>query len=69
MREKKSNCEICGKALIYATKPEERSVKLSICETLDFLKEKFDIELKYTYSKCIFSEFNDKCEKEKCPIF
>ena len=47
----------------------KRSVKLAICETLEFLKEKFDIELKYTYSKCMFSGFNDKCEKEKCPIF
>ena len=47
----------------------KRSVKLSIFETLTFLKEIFDIELGYTYSKCIFSLKNDKCEKEKCPIF
>ena len=47
----------------------KRSVKLSICETLAFLKEKFNIELKYTYNKCTFSDINDKCEKTKCPIF
>jgi len=47
----------------------KRSVRLSICETLDFLKEKFDIELNYNYNSCIFSDINDKCEKGKCPIF
>ncbi|MFX1532224.1 MAG: DUF5714 domain-containing protein [Promethearchaeota archaeon] len=47
----------------------KRSVKLAICETLEFLKEKFDIKLLYRYNECPFSEFNDKCEKEKCPIF
>ncbi|MFX0164221.1 MAG: DUF5714 domain-containing protein [Candidatus Hodarchaeota archaeon] len=47
----------------------KRSVKLSICESLDFLKENFNIELKYAYRKCRFSELNDKCEKEECPVF
>lgn len=47
----------------------KRSVKLSIFETLTFLKEIFDIDLGYYYSRCIFSIKNEKCEKEKCPIF
>jgi len=47
----------------------KRSVRLSICETLKFLKEKFSIDLEYTYKKCDFSNINDKCVKEKCPIF
>ncbi len=47
----------------------KRSVKISISETLAFLKEKFNIKLAYDFSKCIFSDFNDKCEKVKCPIF
>jgi hypothetical protein len=47
----------------------KRAVKLAICETFEFLKEKFDIKFPYTYNKCSFSELNDKCEKEKCPIF
>jgi hypothetical protein len=47
----------------------KRSVRLSINETLKFLKEKFNIDLKYNYKKCDFSNINDKCVKEKCPIF
>ena len=47
----------------------KRSVKLSICETLDFLKDKFSINLDYTPSRCKFSNANDKCEKIKCPIY
>ena len=47
----------------------KRSVRLAICETLEFLKEKFDIKLEYSYQKCEFSELNDKCEKNKCPIY
>ncbi|MFX1456431.1 MAG: DUF5714 domain-containing protein [Promethearchaeota archaeon] len=47
----------------------KRSVRISICEVLDFLKEKYNIELNYKYKKCIFSDINDKCEKEKCLIF
>lgn len=47
----------------------KRSVKLSIFETLKFLKEIFQIELDYNYKNCIFSDKNDRCEKEKCPIF
>ncbi|MFX1363760.1 MAG: DUF5714 domain-containing protein [Promethearchaeota archaeon] len=47
----------------------KRSVRLSIFETLKFLKEIFQIELNYKYNNCIFSDRNDKCEKVKCPIF
>lgn len=47
----------------------KRSVKLSIIETLKFLKEKFNIDLNYKFTNCIFSKINSKCEKEKCPIF
>ena len=47
----------------------KRSVKLAICETLNFLKEIYDIELNYNYNKCKFSKINDKCEKVNCPIF
>ncbi|MFX0040069.1 MAG: DUF5714 domain-containing protein [Promethearchaeota archaeon] len=47
----------------------KRSVRLSIIETLKFLKEKFNIDLSYSISKCIFSKINNKCEREKCPIF
>ncbi|MFX1374804.1 MAG: DUF5714 domain-containing protein [Promethearchaeota archaeon] len=47
----------------------KRSVKLSICETLEFLKEKFNVELSYKHRNCIFSGINDKCVREKCPIF
>ena len=47
----------------------KRSVKLAICETLDFLKNKFRIKMNYVHNKCNFSEINDKCEKMKCPFF
>jgi hypothetical protein len=47
----------------------KRSVKLAICETLDFLKEKFNIELGYRNKKCDFSEINNKCEKEECIFY
>ena len=47
----------------------KRSVKISISESLMFLKEKFDIELDYTPKRCAFSGINDKCEKEKCSFF
>lgn len=47
----------------------KRSVKISISETLKFLKEKFDILLNYSPIKCRFSGINDRCEKTNCPIF
>ncbi|MFX1389758.1 MAG: DUF5714 domain-containing protein [Promethearchaeota archaeon] len=47
----------------------KRSVRLSIMETLDFLREKFKINLEYSSKRCIFTNINDKCVKEKCPIF
>jgi len=47
----------------------KRSVKISICETLEFLKEKFNINLKYDSKNCKFSLINDKCEKERCLMF
>ena len=47
----------------------KRSVRLSIIETLKFLKEKFKVELDYNFKKCSFSKINDKCVKNKCPIF
>jgi len=47
----------------------KRSVRLSIIETLKFLKEQFNIDLSYTFERCYFSQINDKCVKEKCPIF
>ncbi|MFW9829072.1 MAG: DUF5714 domain-containing protein [Candidatus Thorarchaeota archaeon] len=47
----------------------KRSVQLSILETLDFLREKFDINLDYMFKKCSFSSVNDKCERESCSIF
>lgn len=46
----------------------KRSVKLSVCETLDFLKVKFNIDLDFTPKRCIFSSVNDKCEEEECPF-
>ena len=47
----------------------KRSVRLAICETLDFLREKFSINLEYSPYKCKFSQLNDKCEKVNCPIY
>lgn len=47
----------------------KRSVKISIAETLEFLKKEFNINLNFKAEKCIFSGINDKCEKENCPIF
>jgi hypothetical protein len=47
----------------------KRSVRLSILETLKFLKETFSIDLEYTYKRCNFSNSNDKCVEEKCPVF
>ena len=47
----------------------KRSVKLSICEALAFLKEKFNIELEYSPGRCKFSGINNKCEKANCPMF
>jgi hypothetical protein len=47
----------------------KRSIRLSIIETLKFLKEKFNIKLEYKPEKCPFSELNDKCEKIHCPLF
>jgi len=47
----------------------KRSVKISICETLAFLKKEFNIVLDYTYNSCAFSDINDKCEKGECSFF
>ena len=47
----------------------KRSVRLTICEVLAFLAEHFHIKLDYHTNKCEFSNLNNKCEKENCPIF
>ena len=47
----------------------KRSVKISIMETLKFLKEKFNINLNFCQKKCAFSILNEKCEKVSCPMF
>jgi len=47
----------------------KRSVKLSICETLDFLKEKFEVQLNYSEKRCRYSGKNDKCEEDECPFY
>jgi len=47
----------------------KRSVRYAIITTLEFLKEKFNVDLNYSSKKCIFSNYNDKCEKNKCPIY
>ena len=47
----------------------KRSVRISISEALDFLKEKYGINLNYKSKKCLFSSNNSKCEKENCLIF
>ncbi|TXT59031.1 MAG: hypothetical protein BAJALOKI1v1_1490009 [Promethearchaeota archaeon] len=47
----------------------KRSVRISICEALDFLNENFGIKLQYSPNKCLFSSSNKKCEASNCPIF
>ncbi len=47
----------------------KRSLKISICEALDFMKEKFNINLNFCQKKCAFSILNEKCEKVSCPMF
>ena len=47
----------------------KRSVRIAIIEFLEFIKENFNINLNYKRESCIFSSINNKCEKEKCPIF
>jgi hypothetical protein len=47
----------------------KRSVKISICETLDFLKQEFKIDLDFRHKSCAFSDINNKCEKMRCPFF
>lgn len=47
----------------------KRSVKLSICETLEFLKENFGVNLNYNPSHCEFSSSNSKCEEENCLFY
>ena len=47
----------------------KRSVKISICVTLHFLEEKFDIKMDYQPKSCYFSDANEKCEKENCSFY
>lgn len=47
----------------------KRSTKLAICETLEFLRKRYNINLKFSPSRCRFSELNEKCEKIECPIY
>lgn len=47
----------------------KRSVRLSIKEALITLNENFGLDLNFIPKKCIFSEINDKCARELCPIF
>ena len=46
----------------------KRSLKISICETIEILNEKFGIKLPYSPKKCVFSAKNNKCVKENCPF-
>jgi hypothetical protein len=47
----------------------KRSVKLSICETIEFLKENFGVQLNYNPTHCEFSLTNSKCAEKNCPIY
>jgi hypothetical protein len=47
----------------------KRSVRLAICEALNFMQKEFDINLDYSPQKCQFSGSNDKCAREKCFVF
>jgi hypothetical protein len=47
----------------------KRSVKLTICETLEFLRENFGIVLDYKPTHCEFSRLNPKCETSNCLFF
>ena len=47
----------------------KRSVRISIAQAIKMLNEKFDLDLDFKAKKCIFSDLNDKCERQKCPFF
>jgi hypothetical protein len=47
----------------------KRSVKLSICASIDFFKSHFDIDLNYNHNACEFSKVNDRCEGTNCLFF
>ncbi|MBN1803577.1 MAG: radical SAM protein [Candidatus Lokiarchaeota archaeon] len=47
----------------------KRSVRISIMESLEFLREHFNINLNYKPKTCVFSNKNDKCEKANCFLF
>jgi hypothetical protein len=47
----------------------KRSVRLSIIEALEILNENFNLNLHFQPKNCVFSDINDKCEKDLCPIF
>ncbi len=47
----------------------KRSVKIAIMEALAFLKEEFNIKLNFNPKNCIFSDKNDKCEKDNCLFY
>ncbi len=47
----------------------KRSVKLSINEALEFLKDKFNIKLNFEINRCEFAIKNKKCSGGSCPFF
>lgn len=47
----------------------KRSVRLSIETALNILKEELDINLDYKHGHCTFSQKNEKCVGNKCPIY
>lgn len=48
----------------------KRNSFISIIETVDYVKEKLDVEMDVTRDiKCTFSDRNDECVKGKCPFY
>ncbi len=47
----------------------KRSVKFSILEALNSLKDNYGIILDVKPGNCAFSDVNDKCERENCPFY
>mgnify|MGYP006287174357 CR=1 FL=1 len=72
-RERTFSIEMTSRALHRIADDIEhcckRSVRLSIIEALKYLNEKFDVKLPFHPDCCAFSDENEKCEKQRCPLF
>ena len=69
----KEECIICKAPIIYLEKDEMMECVLchsyiAIISAIDYVAENFNIQMEKPVIKCIHSDKNNQCIKERCPF-